>query len=213
MPPEELPKFYEVARSGTAEFVNGVRLVYPMEKEAMQFLNMVANKVFGLTFSWLLGQKIKDTLCGTKVLFRADYETHRPEPRLLRRLRSVRRFRPALRRGQAEPADGRPADPLPRPDLRQDEHPPLAARLAAAAHGVIRRAAAEIPLMLPLAQHQAEIQQNLRNWESKPLLRRNLRRLLRPHCALIDERAPGRIVEIGSGIGNLKSRLPRRAGD
>jgi glycosyltransferase involved in cell wall biosynthesis len=74
MPPEELPKFYEIARTGTAEFVNGVRLVYPMEKEAMQFLNMVANKAFGLTFSWLLGQKIKDTLCGTKVLFRADYE-------------------------------------------------------------------------------------------------------------------------------------------
>jgi SAM-dependent methyltransferase len=74
MPPEELPKFYEAARSGTAEFVNGVRLVYPMEEQAMQFLNMIANKVFGLTFSWLLGQKIKDTLCGTKVLFRADYE-------------------------------------------------------------------------------------------------------------------------------------------
>jgi SAM-dependent methyltransferase len=74
MPPEELPKFYEIARSGTAEFVNGVRLVYPMEKEAMQFLNMIANKFFGLAFSWLLGQKIKDTLCGTKVLFRADYE-------------------------------------------------------------------------------------------------------------------------------------------
>ena len=74
MPPEELPKFYEAARSGTAEFVNGVRLVYPMEEQAMQFLNMLANKAFGLTFSWLLGQKIKDTLCGTKVLFRADYE-------------------------------------------------------------------------------------------------------------------------------------------
>lgn len=74
VPPEELPKFYEAARSGIAEFVNGVRLVYPMEEQAMQFLNMVANKTFGLTFSWLLGQKIKDTLCGTKVLFRADYE-------------------------------------------------------------------------------------------------------------------------------------------
>ncbi len=74
MPPEELPKFYEIARSGTADFVNGVRLVYPMEEQAMQFLNMIANKIFGLTFSWLLGQNIKDTLCGTKVLFRADYE-------------------------------------------------------------------------------------------------------------------------------------------
>jgi SAM-dependent methyltransferase len=74
MPPEELPKFYEVARNGTAEFVNGVRLVYPMEHEAMRFLNMAANKAFGLAFSWLLGQNLKDTLCGTKVLFRADYE-------------------------------------------------------------------------------------------------------------------------------------------
>jgi SAM-dependent methyltransferase len=74
MPPEELPKFYEIARSGTAEFVNGVRLVYPMEEQAMQFLNMLANKTFGLLFSFLLGQKLKDTLCGTKVLFRADYE-------------------------------------------------------------------------------------------------------------------------------------------
>jgi SAM-dependent methyltransferase len=74
MPPEELPKFYEAIRSGTAEFVNGVRLVYPMEQEAMQFLNMVANKFFGLAFSWLLGQQIKDTLCGTKVLFREDYD-------------------------------------------------------------------------------------------------------------------------------------------
>ncbi len=74
VPPEQLPKFYEALRSGTAEFVNGVRLVYPMENQAMRFLNMVANKFFGLAFSWLLGQPIKDTLCGTKVLFRKDYE-------------------------------------------------------------------------------------------------------------------------------------------
>lgn len=73
MPPEQLPKFYEAARSGAAEFVNGVRLVYPMEEEAMQFLNMLANHTFGILFSWLLGQSIKDTLCGTKVLFRDDY--------------------------------------------------------------------------------------------------------------------------------------------
>jgi SAM-dependent methyltransferase len=74
MSPEELPKFYEAVRSGCAEFVNGVRLVYPMEDEAMRFLNMVANKAFGLSFSWLLGQSVKDTLCGTKVLFRRDYQ-------------------------------------------------------------------------------------------------------------------------------------------
>ena len=74
MPPEELPKFYEAARSGLADFVNGVRLVYPMEAEAMQFLNMIANHFFGHAFSWLLGQSIKDTLCGTKVLFRSQYD-------------------------------------------------------------------------------------------------------------------------------------------
>jgi ubiquinone/menaquinone biosynthesis C-methylase UbiE len=74
MPPEDLPKFYEVLRSGTAEFVNGVRLVYPMENEAMRFLNMLANKSFSMAFSWLLAQPVKDTLCGTKVLFRHDYD-------------------------------------------------------------------------------------------------------------------------------------------
>jgi SAM-dependent methyltransferase len=73
--PEELPKFYEIIRAGTAEFVNGVRLVYPMQHEAMRFLNMIANKSFGLAFSWLLGQKTKDTLCGTKVLQRRNYES------------------------------------------------------------------------------------------------------------------------------------------
>jgi SAM-dependent methyltransferase len=74
MPPEELPKFYEVIASGRAEFANGVRLVYPMEEQAMQFLNLCANKAFGLIFTWLLGQPVKDTLCGTKVLSRAHYE-------------------------------------------------------------------------------------------------------------------------------------------
>lgn len=74
MPPEELPKFYAVLADGRAEFANGCRLVYPMDKEAMQFLNLCANKTFGLIFTWLLGQPVKDTLCGTKVLSRAHYE-------------------------------------------------------------------------------------------------------------------------------------------
>ena len=74
MPPEELPKFYEVIASGRADFANGVRLVYPMDEKAMQFLNLCANKAFGLIFTWLLGQPVKDTLCGTKVLSRANYE-------------------------------------------------------------------------------------------------------------------------------------------
>lgn len=74
MPPEELPKFYQVIAHGRAEFANGVRLVYPMEQEAMQFANLCANKAFGLIFSWLMGQPVKDTLCGTKVMSRAHYE-------------------------------------------------------------------------------------------------------------------------------------------
>ena len=74
MPPEELPKFYDVLISGRAEFANGVRLVYPMEDKAMRFCNFVANKFFGLAFSWALGQPVKDTLCGTKVLFKKDYD-------------------------------------------------------------------------------------------------------------------------------------------
>ncbi len=74
MPPEDLPKYYEALVSGRAEFVNGVRLVYPMEDQAMRFLNMCANHAFSLIFSYLLSQPVRDTLCGTKVLFRKDYE-------------------------------------------------------------------------------------------------------------------------------------------
>jgi ubiquinone/menaquinone biosynthesis C-methylase UbiE len=75
VPPEDLPRFYEAWRSGKAEFVNGVRLVYPMEEKAMRFFNFLGNKFFSLAFSWLLSQSIKDTLCGTKVLSKRDYET------------------------------------------------------------------------------------------------------------------------------------------
>jgi len=74
VPPEDLPRFYEALVSGKGELINGVRLVYPMEKEAMQTLNLFANKFFSMAFSWLLGQPIKDTLCGTKVLWKRDYE-------------------------------------------------------------------------------------------------------------------------------------------
>ncbi len=73
MPPEDLPKYYEAIKLNRAEFINGSRLVYPMDKRAMRFLNMIANKLFAIMFTWLLGQPVKDTLCGTKVLWRADY--------------------------------------------------------------------------------------------------------------------------------------------
>lgn len=72
--PEELPRFYNALASGQAEYAHGTRLIYPMEKEAMRFLNLLGNKFFSAMFSWLLHQRIKDTLCGTKVLFKSDYE-------------------------------------------------------------------------------------------------------------------------------------------
>lgn len=72
--PRDLPKFYEVISSGLGEFVNGSRLVYPMEKEAMQTLNKIGNVLFGLLFSWILGQRFTDTLCGTKVILARDYK-------------------------------------------------------------------------------------------------------------------------------------------
>jgi len=74
VPPEELPKFLKTLASGSGEYVHGSRLVYPMEKQAMRFLNTLGNKFFSLAFTWLLDQRLKDTLCGTKVLYRRDYE-------------------------------------------------------------------------------------------------------------------------------------------
>ncbi len=74
MPPEDLPKFYNAIARGKGDFINGSRLVYVMEKKAMRFLNILGNKFFSMAFSWLLEQPFKDTLCGTKVIFRDDYQ-------------------------------------------------------------------------------------------------------------------------------------------
>ncbi len=68
MPPENLPKFWKALAGGKGEFINGTRLVYPVEGQEMRFLNYIANRVFALLFSWLLNQRFTDTLCGTKVL-------------------------------------------------------------------------------------------------------------------------------------------------
>jgi len=73
MPPEQLPKFWDAICSGKGEFVNGSRLIYPMEQQAMRFLNLIANKTFSLLFTWLLSQRFTDTLCGTKAMCRSDY--------------------------------------------------------------------------------------------------------------------------------------------
>lgn len=74
MPPEDLPKFYNAIASGKGDFINGSRLVYKMEANAMQFLNVYGNKFFSMMFTWLLERPFKDTLCGTKVIFREDYD-------------------------------------------------------------------------------------------------------------------------------------------
>jgi SAM-dependent methyltransferase len=87
-PPEDLAKFYDALASGAAEFANGSRLIYPVEKGAMRFLNMVGNKFFSRALSYVLGQQIKDSLCGTKMLMRSDYE------RLARRIAPFGEFDP-----------------------------------------------------------------------------------------------------------------------
>lgn len=87
-PPEDLPKFFDVLCDGTAEFVNGSRLVYPMENQAMRFLNMLGNHFFANALSFVLSQRIKDSLCGTKMMAHSDYK------RLLKRLPELGDFDP-----------------------------------------------------------------------------------------------------------------------
>ena len=74
VPPSELSKFYNLITSGMADFIIGNRLVYPMEKQAMRFLNKLGNKLFGFLLSFIIGQPCRDTLCGVKALWREDYE-------------------------------------------------------------------------------------------------------------------------------------------
>ena len=74
VPPEDLPRFFEAIVEGRGEFINGTRLVYPMEDQAMRFLNKCANRFFSLLFTWTVGQRFRDTLCGTKVLTGASYK-------------------------------------------------------------------------------------------------------------------------------------------
>lgn len=87
-PPEDLPKFYKAIAEGHCEFANGCRLVYPMESKAMRFLNLLGNKFFAMALSFVLGQNLKDSLCGTKMMLRTDYE------RLLKRIEVLGDFDP-----------------------------------------------------------------------------------------------------------------------
>src|SRR5258708_40227478 len=103
MPPEALPKYDAVIETGKAEIVNGPRLIYPMEHEAMRPLNLIANRCFAYIFSYLVNTRLTDTLCGTKVLLRKDYEL------LAREREYFGNFDPFgdfdLRRGEAESQD------------------------------------------------------------------------------------------------------------
>jgi glycosyltransferase involved in cell wall biosynthesis len=74
VPPEDFPRFYDLIAVSEAEFVNWIRLVHPIDDKAMRFANLLGNKFFSWVFTWLLGQPIRDTLCGTKVLWKSDYE-------------------------------------------------------------------------------------------------------------------------------------------
>jgi glycosyltransferase involved in cell wall biosynthesis len=74
VPPEDLPKFFNAITSNKGEFINGSRLVYPMEDEAMMTLNIIGNTFFSWMFTWLLGQRFKDTLCGTKAISNKNYQ-------------------------------------------------------------------------------------------------------------------------------------------
>ncbi|MBP1635338.1 MAG: glycosyl transferase, family 2, partial [Acidobacteria bacterium] len=74
MPPEDLTRFYDAYCRGMGDFVNGTRLVYPMEGEAMRFLNRLGNVFFAKLLGYVLDSPIGDSLCGTKLLARRDYE-------------------------------------------------------------------------------------------------------------------------------------------
>lgn len=71
--PEELPLFYHALAAGQGDLINGTRMILPMEKNAMPLLNRIGNRFFACCFSFMLGQRITDTLCGTKVFFRRDW--------------------------------------------------------------------------------------------------------------------------------------------
>jgi len=74
VPPEDTPRFYKAIKNGRGEFINGSRLVYPLEEKAMRFLNILGNKFFSWVFTYILNQRFKDTLCGTKVILKKDYK-------------------------------------------------------------------------------------------------------------------------------------------
>ncbi len=73
VPPEELPRFFGLLNKGVCDFVNGTRMIYPLQDQSMRFANMIGNKIFALIMTFMAGQDLTDTLCGTKALYKRDY--------------------------------------------------------------------------------------------------------------------------------------------
>ena len=119
--PEELPIFFKALVENTGEFVNGSRLVYPVPKTAMKFFNQAGNRVFGIVFSYLLNQRFKDTLCGTKVLMEERLAEDRERAGKLGHSRPVGRLRADFRRFKAASGNCRNAGPLSRARLWRDQ--------------------------------------------------------------------------------------------
>jgi hypothetical protein len=150
MPPEALPKYHAVIETGKAEFVNGTRLIYPMENEAMRPLNLIANRCFAYLFSYLVNTRLTDTLCGTKVLLRKRLRNAGAGARLFRQFRPVRGFRSDLRRGETEFENCRDADPLQGAHFRRDPDIAFSGRLAASENGLVRISQAQSRLIANL---------------------------------------------------------------
>ena len=146
VPPEDLPRFYDAWRSGKADFVNGVRLVYPMENRAMRFFNLLGNRFFSLTFTWLLNQNIQDTLCGTKVLSKRHYEVIAANRSYFGEFDPFGDFDLLFGAAKLQPKDRGPAHPLCRTHLWRHQHPALAAWRDSVANGFSGHAPHEVHL-------------------------------------------------------------------
>ena len=200
MPPEALPKFYEAIANGKGEFINGCRLVYPMESQAMRVLNLIGNKFFGLAFSWILNQRIKDTLCGTKVLFRHEYERIAANRHYFGDFDPFGDFDLLFGASKLNLHIVEIPIRLSRPGLRQHQYSAICPRMVVAENDGLWIFSTEGRVMSEevLHRHRAV-------WQQKPVLRRLYEGWYRDIIAWL---VPGRTVEIGGGTGNLKAHVP-----
>ena len=149
VPPEELPKFYHAMSSGLTDYVHGTRMVYPMEDEAMRFLNKAGNAFFAKTFSFLLGQALKDTLCGTKVIWKTDYERLARRRAYFGELDPFGDFDLIFGARKLKSQDHGDSRSLQEPRLRRDEHLPLPRRNASSPNDGARGAKNQVRLTKP----------------------------------------------------------------